>query len=447
MQLVVFIPGIMGTRLVLERDGAREEVWPPTPLETKFGYARIDKLQHPALKPTEIIDSVLCFPFYTTVLELLRDIGFSEGGADRRLHLFPYDWRQDLFGIVDRLASTLDDAARGADSITLVAHSMGGLIARLLLESETYRGRPWFGRIQQMIALAVPHLGAPLALARVLGLDSTLGIKGRDFARLAANPRYPSGYQLLPPPGEIACWDQSAGALDGLDIHDARTAASLGLSATLLARTQALHDVLSAGRAPAGVRYFYFAGTGHRTVTRVNVTRKAGGAVDPAAATLTWTDDGGDGTVPIYSALPRIGQRQIVTNEHSSVFAGAPFRRVFVRLLGADEGPAVEAAAPSARLTVEQPVMMLGRDIEVNLVLEDAEPEPKLDGRLLVEALADDGGRAIHRESVMPVAYAGPAVAKLTLKLPPIAKAGLYRLAWEGTPAVENRPMFVVAEP
>ncbi|MCO4054247.1 MAG: hypothetical protein HEQ16_09390 [Bosea sp.] len=159
----------------------------------------------------------------------------------------------------------------GAKSITIVGHSMGGLVSRLLLESGVFSNEPWFKKIISFIALATPHLGAPLALARILGMDSALGISKSDFKIFANNPKYPTAYQLLPAPGEAACWDISVRSLPALDIYDSKVAARLGLNTSLLKRARYVHDTLGKNSAPGNVRYFFFAGTGHGTVTRVNV--------------------------------------------------------------------------------------------------------------------------------------------------------------------------------
>ncbi|MDH3263799.1 MAG: hypothetical protein OEM24_07365 [Paracoccaceae bacterium] len=51
MKIAFLVPGIMATRLKL----GGEEVWPPTPLETQFGYRRINKLQDKRVTPTKLI--------------------------------------------------------------------------------------------------------------------------------------------------------------------------------------------------------------------------------------------------------------------------------------------------------------------------------------------------------------------------------------------------------
>jgi hypothetical protein len=164
--VAVLIPGIMGTELVLP---CGEVVWPPTVRETLFGYKRISKLQHADAQPRSIIANVSCVDFYRPLQTLLAQLGFSASGNNVLLE-HPYDWRKDLFDLAKELAARLDGIT--ADRIVFVAHSMGGLIVRLLLEPQTFRDRPWFPKIACFIALATPHNGAPLALARVRGLGA-----------------------------------------------------------------------------------------------------------------------------------------------------------------------------------------------------------------------------------------------------------------------------------
>ena len=277
---ILFLPGIMGSNLDLP-DG--ERVWPPKPIETVLGYKRIEKLQSPDARPAGIIEKVACFGFYNTILGYFAQLGYGQSGAQRLLAM-DYDWRRDLFDTADEIADRVTAAlgTPGADDrLSIVGHSMGGLVGRLLLETGRYDDRAWFPTVDLFMTLSTPHLGAPLALARTLGLDNAVGISGKDFKTLSQNPDYPSGYQLLPAPGEEACWNVEAGdALEPIDIYDPTAAAALGLVPALVGRAKALHDAFAAGVPPEHVRYFYFAGTGHKTVSRVNVDGLGSTGVD-----------------------------------------------------------------------------------------------------------------------------------------------------------------------
>jgi phospholipase A1 len=158
MKAVVFVPGIMGTELLT---GAGEKLWPPKPLETQFGYGRTYELLGDDVRHGGIIENVVCFDVYGSLLKQFVELGFQQDGSEKRLYPFPYDWRLDLEHTAEGLASKLDTVnSDGARDIYLVAHSMGGLISRLVLETGTYANRPWFKKIRTFIAMATPHQGA-----------------------------------------------------------------------------------------------------------------------------------------------------------------------------------------------------------------------------------------------------------------------------------------------
>lgn len=428
---IVFVPGIMGTELKL---GA-EVVWPPKVSETIFGYNRIADLQNPAVVATRVIAKVSCVDFYAPLQDLFRGLGYGPAG-DKRLVEHPYDWRRDLFDLADGLADRLD--AVDADHITIVAHSMGGLIARLVLETGRYRTRPWFGRIKMFIALATPHNGAPLALARVLGLDSALGISARDFRTLSENPAYPSGYQLLPAPGEAACWNiEQAADLAPLDYYDPAVANKLGMKPGLVARAQALHDALGAGAPPPGVRYFYFSGAGHKTVTRVNVTS--------LKREMVTTPDAGDGTVPMWSALPHPVQKQVVINEHANVFRGTPFKRVFYRLFGADAGVPLEAAEEGAMMSISLQRQVFPQGMPINMVLSAETPMRQLEGQIVFDRITDADAMEQPAVASVPVRYEGPELPSMALTLDLMLDPGFYQVRFEGNLTQDHRAVMAVS--
>jgi hypothetical protein len=159
--------------------------------------------------------------------------------------------------------------------------------------------------------------------------------------------------------------------IGAVDIYDTATATRLGLDPELLGRARFVHESLARGAPPPGVRYFYFAGTGHETVTRVNVLEREG-AYPIEEMVVTRTEDAGDGTVPFWSALPMAVQKQVVVNEHTKVFRGLPFKRVFYRLLGGDlgiplESLGLEEQVQATRLSIPTPIIHAGKEFELLL--------------------------------------------------------------------------------
>lgn len=436
MECVVFVPGTMGS--ILSTPGG-EEVWPPTPIEVATGYRRKAKLLQDNLVVGDIIREVSCFDFYKPLVETLGAIGFKESGPGNLLIVWPYDWRRDLEVLADRLAARLDTLPAGVTSIAIVAHSMGGLIARLVLETGRFTGKPWFGKVKNFMTLATPHLGAPLALGRILGLDSAMGISAADFREIGADRRYPSGYQLLPAPREAACWDIKAGSpLGELDIYDNATASGLGLDPTLVARAAWVHTQLANGAAPAHIRYFYFAGTGHKTVTRINVAT--------SSKQMTRSEDAGDGTVPLWSALPKSAQKQLVVGEHASFFTETTFKAVFFRLFGKNfpTPPVGVARAVKAALSVQS--LTIHKKAEIELVIALAKPMEKVASKVVIERSEGPGKPFKRVGTPKKVSYAGPPTPVVKLRLPATGKAGFYQLHLVGNPTGQKPVQFAVTD-
>jgi pimeloyl-ACP methyl ester carboxylesterase len=255
----------MGCRLAKPgiNDRPGEEVWPPTIIEFVTGYERLDDLLRGDLVATGILGNVSFKAVYSPLEALIAESGFLPDGTEKFSAPFIYDWRRDIIETAERLAEHLDQVAReGADEITIIAHSTGGLVARLALEDPRSQGRRGISRTVLLVTVGTPHSGAPLALARALGLDGGVGISATGFKRISTDPRYPSGYQLLPTPDDAACWDQASGDLRPIDIYDPAKAARLGLVPDMVEYASNVHKRLREGMLPVKLRYVSTAGTG-----------------------------------------------------------------------------------------------------------------------------------------------------------------------------------------
>lgn len=73
------------------------------------------------------------------------------------------------------LAALLERESAGFDAVMLVAHSMGGLVARSAAHAAEARGHAWRNKLAVLVTLGSPHHGSPLERAgnlfeRVLGV-------------------------------------------------------------------------------------------------------------------------------------------------------------------------------------------------------------------------------------------------------------------------------------
>jgi len=346
--IVVLVPGIMGSTLALNGT----IIWPGTPTEYLFNsYPHFTELLADHLEPKDVIRSVSIRDVYGSLLVGLRDCGFDEGLKPPTLYCCPYDWRKSNALAAERLAGLVTQAVKEHGNevrITLIAHSMGGLVARYYLESDEFKGKDGFDKVVRLITLATPHRGAPVALPAVLGLEKRVWLDAPQVQRLANDDRFPSLYELLPPRDEPFVWRSSAeGEHEPIDIHDDTIADRLRLNKNNLKKAREFHERLDLRRRPNHVRYFAFGGTAHVTVSAVTLLSRDGGfepqRVDPAKS--------GDETVPIWSA-PLPGHQGLPVggpHAHDVLFRDGNLRRTLAVLLGkkgvlAGEAEGVEVA-------------------------------------------------------------------------------------------------------
>jgi len=102
-----------------------------------------------------IIDPI--FHVYDNLIATLAANGYTSG---KDLFTFPYDWRRSNVDTALDLKTKIDAVKEicKCDKVDLVAHSMGGLVARQYVQSPAYSHD-----VDQLIFLGTSHLGAPKA--------------------------------------------------------------------------------------------------------------------------------------------------------------------------------------------------------------------------------------------------------------------------------------------
>jgi pimeloyl-ACP methyl ester carboxylesterase len=371
---------------------------------------------------------------YGALIDDLEKLGFREKGNPKTLWLCPYDWRLSNFESVKALARVIDQAAAAnpGKQITIIGHSMGGLISRCYLESGDYKANQGFAAISTLITLGTPHRGAPEALMAIVHGMRKAFLSGDQVKKVANDPRFPSVYQLLPPPGEPFAWNLASNAdLNRVDIYDVALAAKLGLNAQNL---QAARDFWSKlGSPPAGVRYFYFAGTREETVTAA--TYLDFGNSFRLEAELR--PDGGDGTVPIWSAMQTGIQSAVVGAPHGTIYKDNDLRNKLGRLLGR---PGVLAMAPSQfQLTAREEVVPAGSTVHLTLAYPAGTTSIAAHLRF---AELDGQGRPLSggiATASVPVNYSGLPLDHLSIQIPAPDFGGVYAL--ELSSAGGNAPL------
>ncbi len=184
---------------------------------------------------------------YRDLLDALRRYaGYRQGDWENpgagdyqdTVYVFPYDWRQDnvrnareLVRRIERLKSRLQ---RPDLKFNVVAHSMGGLIARYaamygdadLPEGDGPIQPTWAGaaHISKIVMIGVPNEGSTDAFATLIeGYSITEGLRRRVplLNKLTAQDvvRTPSVFQLMPHRGAVRFLDENLQPL-ALDLYD-----------------------------------------------------------------------------------------------------------------------------------------------------------------------------------------------------------------------------------
>jgi pimeloyl-ACP methyl ester carboxylesterase len=224
---LVFIPGLMGSRLFNHPDGTdQEELWADLPkLTSLFSFP------HP-LMPLELADdgdtpakddpaytSIHTIPgtdgiitrltgytwgfyvdedFYDTLVEHFLAQGYIE---EQDFWVFPYDWRKDLSGNAELLDIFIQEIQNftSSDQVDILAHSLGGLVTR------RYVSEPeWAENIHQIVILGTPFTGTPKAFHALQDGECLFKLPligyclPKKHVIEALIPNYPSLYQLMP---------------------------------------------------------------------------------------------------------------------------------------------------------------------------------------------------------------------------------------------------------
>jgi pimeloyl-ACP methyl ester carboxylesterase len=147
---VLILPGIMGSTLGRPRKLLPDDLLWFDPLEIALGH-----LTDLALPPRRRLEPLGALMFgYAPLQRALERAGYAAT-------IYPYDWRISIAEAGLKLAEQLErDSLTG---VAIVAHSMGGLVARAALAA---RGGD---RIARVVQLGTPNRGAYVAVQALRG--------------------------------------------------------------------------------------------------------------------------------------------------------------------------------------------------------------------------------------------------------------------------------------
>jgi pimeloyl-ACP methyl ester carboxylesterase len=261
---VIVIPGILGTELINSK--THETVWPSAFRTSQEGLPMSPDLaaNHDDLVPGKIIETVKLARVlpevfvYRDLLEALRHYaGYRDGdwnnpaadGYQDTFYIFAYDWRQDNVTnareLVRRINQLKTKLQRPDLKFNVVAHSMGGLIARYAAmygDADLPPGdgpiQPtWLGaaHISKIVMIGVPNEGSADAFSTLIdGYSITEGLRRRVplLNKLTAEDvvRTPSVFQLMPHSDVVKFLDEDLQPL-AVDLYDQEVWKRYGWSA------------------------------------------------------------------------------------------------------------------------------------------------------------------------------------------------------------------------
>jgi pimeloyl-ACP methyl ester carboxylesterase len=250
---VIVIPGTLGTELINPKTG--EIVWPSAFRTSQEGLPISPDLasNHDDLVPGKIIETVKLAKLlpevyvYRDLLVALRQYaGYRDGdwnnpsadGYQDTFYIFPYDWRQDNVSnaraLIRRIAQLKTKLGRPDLKFNIVAHSMGGLIARYAAmygDTDLPAGDgpiepTWLGaaHIGKIVMIGVPNEGSADAFSTLIeGYSITEGLRRRVplLNKLTAEDvvSTPAVFQLMPHRQAVKFLDENLQPL-AVDLYD-----------------------------------------------------------------------------------------------------------------------------------------------------------------------------------------------------------------------------------
>lgn len=296
---VFILPGIMGSKLGTQGRIFDDVVW-IDPIDIGLGNLTDLALGQTATHYEPL--GVVLFAYLKLKLHL-KHAGFE---AD----FYPFDWRQSIDTLGARLAQDIERDK--ASEVFIVAHSMGGLVARAAL-SHTLT------KVKRLVMLGTPNYGSfavPQALRGTYPLVRKVAVldlrhSPEELANEVFNT-FPGLYQMLP-------WPEKFNLVNLYNLDGWPTNAPRPRQALL----DGIHTVQD-GLAQADERFFLIAGVNQETPVSL---RREG---DEFVYDLS---PDGDGTVPReFAELPG-AKTYYVEEGHGSLANNSQVRRAVVDLL------------------------------------------------------------------------------------------------------------------
>ncbi|MGA7178506.1 MAG: CHAT domain-containing protein [Thiobacillaceae bacterium] len=199
--VVILIPGIMGSHIEINRKrpaepGSGDRIWFSLP---NLIAGKLDRIGNPG--DAKVMPQDLFEMFYGKLADYLADT-----------HVVircPYDWRKPVKDCAEDLKARIDQAAQDykGQPIRLLAHSMGGLVTRALMQEHAESWKTVVDSGGSLVMLGTPNNGSHLMVHSLLGKsDSMRKLATIDVVHnlqqvLDIVAGFPGALALLPRPG------------------------------------------------------------------------------------------------------------------------------------------------------------------------------------------------------------------------------------------------------
>lgn len=158
LPVVFLVPGLMGTHL---KDAGGDRVWLHFLSLALGGMARL------GFAAKGVQPDVLVALAYQRLVDFLQD--------KYKVVPFPYDWRLSIETEGARLAKEVKaELKRHGKPVRILAHSLGGLVARAMIGQDPQLWQDTCGRGGRLIMLGVPNLGSFVIPRLLLGKEKIL---------------------------------------------------------------------------------------------------------------------------------------------------------------------------------------------------------------------------------------------------------------------------------
>lgn len=331
--IIVLLPGLMGSILTQVKNGKKEDLWEPSlgaALSAMFAgsdryeklYLKEDPLDRDILDDgiiaSRVMPDVHLIPAfwkidgYTKISKYIQDN--FDVTRNENFYEFPYDWRRDNRVSARQLGVSIqtwlkkwrEKKSENKDAkVILIGHSMGGIVARHYLEV-----RNGWEHTKALITFGTPYRGSLNAVDVLVNGSRKGPLKLKAMTELARSTT--SVYQLLP---IYPCYDAGDGKLVRI------TEANVPMIDSARAKAaRAFHDEIKTAvdghlSIPEYKEFHIRPIVGIEQPTNLSA-RKNGNGVE-VLQTYKGQDHSGDGTVPRVSATPFE-----LSDEKAEIYAG-----------------------------------------------------------------------------------------------------------------------------